>query len=203
MQIWKQKCEREGADQDLFMIGRTRNCCVVLSIVTFGVEVPRSVRHALKIDKHQVNNLWHEAIDAEFESLSSFNTFKLPPSVFDWSDNNQVQYHEFRACKKFFTSFFSRNFVSKPGYINCIRYFYEDIWTDLYEKQNNPDLPHSPVDLPRSRFPPFESRTNNSGTRRRMVSPSSTMTTTTFLLAVFCFFFYQHDAASIVANRTP
>ena len=43
----------------------------------FGVEVPRSPRHALYLDKINGNNLWEESMRKEFESLNQHETFRV------------------------------------------------------------------------------------------------------------------------------
>jgi hypothetical protein len=41
----------------------------------FGVEIPKSVRHALELDKANGNNLWKESIEKELEMINEFQTF--------------------------------------------------------------------------------------------------------------------------------
>ena len=43
----------------------------------FGVEVPRSVRHALQLDKENGNTLWKDAIQKEMDCLNKYQVFKL------------------------------------------------------------------------------------------------------------------------------
>ena len=43
----------------------------------FGVEVPRSVKDALRLDRENRNNKWHDAIKKELEQLMEFNTFNV------------------------------------------------------------------------------------------------------------------------------
>ena len=42
----------------------------------FGIEVPRSIRHALLLDKINGNNLWAEAIQKELKQLNDFKVFR-------------------------------------------------------------------------------------------------------------------------------
>jgi hypothetical protein len=42
----------------------------------FGVEIPKSVKHALEMDKANGNHLWREAIDKELEVINDFRTFR-------------------------------------------------------------------------------------------------------------------------------
>jgi hypothetical protein len=42
----------------------------------FGVEIPRSVKHALELDQANGNNLWRESIDKELEQINDFRTFR-------------------------------------------------------------------------------------------------------------------------------
>ena len=45
----------------------------------FGVEVPRSVKHALELDKQNNNTGWADAIRKELKQLSDCQTFKVVP----------------------------------------------------------------------------------------------------------------------------
>ena len=49
----------------------------MVSSTKFGVEVPRSVKHALFLDQKSNNNLWEEAIDKELKQLYDFNVFRF------------------------------------------------------------------------------------------------------------------------------
>jgi hypothetical protein len=42
----------------------------------FGVEIPKSVKHALELDKANGNNLWRESINKELEQINDFQTFR-------------------------------------------------------------------------------------------------------------------------------
>ena len=44
----------------------------------FGVELPKSVKHALWLDKKNGNNLWREAIEKELGQINDYNTFRAP-----------------------------------------------------------------------------------------------------------------------------
>ena len=59
----------------------------------FGVQVPRSVKHALDLDKKNGNNLWKEAILKELKQLDDFKVFRS----FDDNDNieefQKLPYH--------------------------------------------------------------------------------------------------------------
>ena len=60
----------------------------------FGVEVPRDVKHALKLDRLNGNALWRDAINKELEQLSDYKTFILPADPnFDWSSYKPRPYH--------------------------------------------------------------------------------------------------------------
>ena len=48
-----------------------------LKNIRFGVEVPRSTRHALQLDKAEGTNSWKKAIDTEINQLHEYNTFKV------------------------------------------------------------------------------------------------------------------------------
>ena len=41
----------------------------------FGVEIPRSVKHALELDRRNGNNLWKEALLKELAQLDEFQVF--------------------------------------------------------------------------------------------------------------------------------
>ena len=41
----------------------------------FGIQVPRSVKHALELDKRNGNDLWKEAILKELKQLDDFKVF--------------------------------------------------------------------------------------------------------------------------------
>ena len=42
----------------------------------FGVEIPRSVKHALELDRWNGNNLWKEALLKELAQLDEFQVFR-------------------------------------------------------------------------------------------------------------------------------
>ena len=46
-----------------------------LKNIKFGVEVPQSTNHALKIDEIDGTNLWKEAMETEINQLQEYNTF--------------------------------------------------------------------------------------------------------------------------------
>ena len=41
------------------------------------MQVPHSASHALELDKNEQNHLWKESMDAEIESINSFETFRV------------------------------------------------------------------------------------------------------------------------------
>ena len=58
----------------------------------FGVEVPRSLRHARKLDEQNGNTLWKEAILKELKQLDDYNTFKLVQDE-KIEDYQEIPYH--------------------------------------------------------------------------------------------------------------
>ena len=60
----------------------------------FGVEVPRSIKHALQLDKLNGNNLWKEAIEKELSQINEYKTFKsVKDGVRIPSDYKRIPYH--------------------------------------------------------------------------------------------------------------
>ena len=59
----------------------------------FGVEVPRSIKHALEIDKRNGNDLWREAIQKELKQLDQFKVFRLRNQGEDISEYQRLPYH--------------------------------------------------------------------------------------------------------------
>jgi hypothetical protein len=44
----------------------------------FGVQIPASISHALRLDKLNGNKLWEEAIQKEMDQLKEYETFRVP-----------------------------------------------------------------------------------------------------------------------------
>jgi hypothetical protein len=65
----------------------------------FGVQIPASISHALKLDKLNGNNLWAEAIQKEMDQLQEYNTFRVPTEKDDLSKYQQIPYHMVFDCK--------------------------------------------------------------------------------------------------------
>ena len=59
----------------------------------FGVEVPRSVKHAIPLDSHNGNSLWKKAIGKELGSIMEYNTFRLPERDEDITGFQKIPYH--------------------------------------------------------------------------------------------------------------
>ena len=60
----------------------------------FGVQVPRGLKQAAKLDKENGDNKWQEAIDKELKQLNSYKTFRVmekgePPP----EDYQRIPYH--------------------------------------------------------------------------------------------------------------
>jgi hypothetical protein len=65
----------------------------------FGVQIPTSISHALRLDKLNGNNLWQEAIQKEMDQLKEYKTFRLPTDGEDLSTYQQIPYHMVFDCK--------------------------------------------------------------------------------------------------------
>ena len=61
--------------------------------IKFGVEVPRSVRHALSLDKANGNNLWEEAINKELGQINQYKTFRRVQPQDKLSEYTRIPYH--------------------------------------------------------------------------------------------------------------
>ena len=44
----------------------------------FGVEIPRSPKHALQLDEEHGNNNWQKSIKKELDEINDYETFRLP-----------------------------------------------------------------------------------------------------------------------------
>jgi hypothetical protein len=66
---------------------------------TFGVQIPTSISHTLRLDKTNGNNLWKEAIDKEMAQLKDYKTFRKPTDKDDLSTYQQIPYHMVFDCK--------------------------------------------------------------------------------------------------------
>ena len=58
----------------------------------FGVEVPRSLNHAQRLDEKNGNTLWKEAILKELKQLDDYDTFKLVEDE-NMNDYQRIPYH--------------------------------------------------------------------------------------------------------------
>ena len=59
----------------------------------FGVEVPRSSAHALKLDEANGDSLWNNAIQTELKQISDFKTFRTLGSGETLGDFTRIPYH--------------------------------------------------------------------------------------------------------------
>ena len=59
----------------------------------FGIEVPRSVKHALLLDKIAGNNLWAEAIKKELDQFDEFGAFRFLGEGESIEDFQRLPYH--------------------------------------------------------------------------------------------------------------
>jgi hypothetical protein len=59
----------------------------------FGIEVPRSVKHALELDHCNGNTLWQDAIDKELRQINEYQTFKPAINKIVSDEYQQVPYH--------------------------------------------------------------------------------------------------------------
>jgi hypothetical protein len=59
----------------------------------FGIQVPRNIREAIRLDKENGNTLWQDAIREEIEQLLRFKTFRiLPKGVKTFENMNKYSY---------------------------------------------------------------------------------------------------------------
>ena len=65
------------SDQTLDNMVHAYKASTFMKNIKFGVEVPRSTRHALKIDETDGTNLWKEAMNTEIKQLHQYVTFKV------------------------------------------------------------------------------------------------------------------------------
>ena len=59
----------------------------------FGVEVPRSTKHALSLDKQNNNGLFQQAIEKELTAIKDHKTLRLPKPGEDLSGYKKIPYH--------------------------------------------------------------------------------------------------------------
>ena len=59
----------------------------------FGVEVARSPRHGIELDKANGNSLWKEATNTELKQINAYETFRLPDEDEDLSEFQMIPYH--------------------------------------------------------------------------------------------------------------
>ena len=57
------------------------------------MEVPRSVNHALQLDKKNGNTLWEDAIKTELKMLEKYNTFRLRTEGESLEEYLKIPYH--------------------------------------------------------------------------------------------------------------
>ena len=65
----------------------------------FGVQIPTSIPHALRLDKLNGNKLWEEAIQKEMDQLTEYKTFRLPTEKDDLAAYQRIPYHMVFDCK--------------------------------------------------------------------------------------------------------
>jgi len=63
------------------------------SIYKFGVEVPRSVKHAYYLDKINGDTLWRKAIAKELGEINSFGVFRETTQDDNLNDYQKIPYH--------------------------------------------------------------------------------------------------------------
>jgi hypothetical protein len=59
----------------------------------FGVEVPYSISHALRLDTQNGNNFWREAIDKELKQLNNYKTLHLKQPHENLNGYTRIPYH--------------------------------------------------------------------------------------------------------------
>jgi hypothetical protein len=65
----------------------------------FGVQIPVSISHALRLDKLNGNKLWEEATKQEMDQLKDYKTFHVPKENDNLSTYQQIPYHMFFDCE--------------------------------------------------------------------------------------------------------
>jgi hypothetical protein len=65
----------------------------------FGVQLPASVRDAIRLDELNGNTLWQDAMKTELDQINSYETFRLPPDDYDWTGYSRIPYHFVFDCK--------------------------------------------------------------------------------------------------------
>jgi hypothetical protein len=65
----------------------------------FGVQIPTSISHALRLDRLNGDDQWGEAIKREMDQLKEYKTFRLPTNGDDLSTYQQIPYHMVFDCK--------------------------------------------------------------------------------------------------------
>jgi hypothetical protein len=92
--LWTKPYLEPGGDQQLESVRMAFAVRSTAAKYKFGIEVPRSMPHALMLDRQNGNNNWKEAIDKELKQLSDYQTFIIPEDPeFDWSEYKQIAYH--------------------------------------------------------------------------------------------------------------
>ena len=61
--------------------------------IKFGVEVPRSIRHAIQLDMQNNNNEWREAIEKELKQINDFKTFRRVTKDDSIQEYLRIPYH--------------------------------------------------------------------------------------------------------------
>jgi hypothetical protein len=59
----------------------------------FGIEIPRGIRHAFRLDKENDNTLWQDSIVTELKQLDEYQTFRVPDEGEDLSNYQCIPYH--------------------------------------------------------------------------------------------------------------
>jgi hypothetical protein len=59
----------------------------------FGIEVARTMRHALHLDKLNGDTMWQDAIDTELRQINAYNTFRETTPDDDLSTYQRIPYH--------------------------------------------------------------------------------------------------------------
>ena len=65
----------------------------------FGVQLPASVRDAIRLDELNGNTLWQDAMKTELDQINSYETFRLPSDDFEWTGYSRIPYHFVWDCK--------------------------------------------------------------------------------------------------------
>jgi hypothetical protein len=74
---WEWVHEFINADEQLSKMKRIYAITKDISKFKFGIEVAKTPKHAIELDKIEGNNLWKEAIQCEIDQINEYKTFRV------------------------------------------------------------------------------------------------------------------------------